>query len=63
MDRRRQDGGDKYYINYQQIEVQDSFENHNSQLIKRFCDGIINAFLKTGCIDKWLSRLQGIEGV
>lgn len=63
MDRRRQDGGDKYYINYQQIEVQDSFENHNSRLIKRFCDGTLNAFLKTGCIDKWLSPLQEIEGV
>lgn len=30
---------------------------------ERFCDGTLNAFLKTGCIDKWLSRLQEIEGV
>ena len=30
---------------------------------ERFCDGALNAFLKTGCIDNWLSRLQEIEGV
>ena len=30
---------------------------------ERFCDGALNTFLKTGCIDKWLSRLQEIEDV
>ena len=30
---------------------------------ERFCDGTLNTFLKTGGIDKWVSRLQEIEGV
>lgn len=28
---------------------------------ERFCDGALNAFLKSGCIEKWLLRLKEIE--
>ena len=30
---------------------------------ERFCDGVLNTFLKTGCIDKWLLRLNEIESI
>ena len=28
---------------------------------ERFCDGALNSFLESGCVQKWLSRLQEIE--
>ena len=28
---------------------------------ERFCDGVLNTFFESGCIDKWLLRLQEIK--
>lgn len=29
----------------------------------RFCEGALNGFLKSGCIEKWLGRLQEIDNI
>lgn len=30
---------------------------------ERFCDGALLRFFKTGCVERWLRRLQEIDGI